>query len=294
MPWNWVDGDFASSRRMNMGSTQKMTGPEIAAVVSADVEPGVLIYCTETGSGYTANNLYQRNDDNTGYDIVGLKGHTHTDAESGGLQSDINIANLDGTLTLNKRFARAAAWWQTIVSSGTITDTAASGYINLQSGTTSGGSATISDGGAGRLNFEGESGFEATLAVSSSTNFQVKIGVRAEDINGGNLTPAKYGIEGCSTSGANWLIFSSDGTTRSTLATSSPVVQAVNSYQLICTPGTSVDLYIGGTLIASKTTNVPSTGSTGFNDLFRAGIKNSAAENKALNWYGVQVEGTLL
>ena len=122
MPWNWVDGDFASSRRMNMGSTQKMTGPEIAAVVSADVEPGVLIYCTETGSGYTANNLYQRNDDNTGYDIVGLKGHTHTDAESGGLQSDINIANLSETFTLAKRYARAAGWFQTITSTGTIAD----------------------------------------------------------------------------------------------------------------------------------------------------------------------------
>ena len=259
MPWNWTDGDFASSRRMNMGSTQKMTGTEIAAVVSADVEPGVLIYCTETGSGFTANNLYQRNEDNTAYDIVGLKGHTHVDAETGGDIVEIEEANIARSLVFDKRWSRASDYWPLIVSSGTVTEDSTFGFVKLSSGTTSGGSATISGGGARTMWFQQPSTFECVMRVSSSTNFQVKVGVRAEDINGGNLTPRKYGIEGCSTSGTNWLIFSSDGTTRSTLSTSAPVATGqADIYRLEHTPGTSIDFYKNGTLVASKTTNVPS------------------------------------
>ena len=195
-------------------------------------------------------------------------------------------------LEYNKRWARANDFWQTIVSSGTITDDATNGRVNLQSGTTSGGSATISDGGARKLNFADYSAFEVTLQVSIATNFQVKLGVRAEDINAGNLSPAKYGIEGCSTSGTVWLLFSSDGTTRSTLATSANVVTGTqNIYRVECDPGTAVRLYIDGNLVATKTTDVPATGTTGFNDLYRAGIKNTAAENKILHHYGVIIVG---
>lgn len=293
MPWNWVDGDFASSRRMNMGSTQKMTGPEIGAIVSADMEPGVLIYCTETGSGYTANNLYQRNEDNTAFDQVGLKPHSHIDAESGGSLADANIANIETVYSNDKRWARANAWWQTITSTGTIADVPAGGYIALNTGTTSGGSATISDGGGNRPIFSQQLAFMAIVSTTLTTNFTVKLGVAAEDINAGNLTPAKFGIEGCSTSGANWLVFSSDGTTRSTLATSAPV-SAFRKYVLVCTPGTSIEFYVDSVLTATKTTNVPSTGTTGFMDQFRAGIKNSAAENKELRVYSVVTEGSIL
>jgi hypothetical protein len=275
-----------------MGSVQRMTGGGIAAILSTEVEPGVLVFCTETGSGFTEGNLYERNVDNDGWDIVGLKGHTHTDAQSGGTLADVSIDNIPLTLEYNKRWAKASDFWTTIVSSGTVTDDATNGRINISSGATSGGSATISDGGARKLNFAEPSAFEVTCQVSSATNFQVKLGVRAEDINAGNLTPAKYGIEGCSTSGTVWLLFSSDGTTRSTLATSANVVTGTQDvYRVECDPGTEIRLFINGTLVATKTTNVPATGTTGFNDLYRAGIKNTAAEVKQLHHYGVIIVG---
>ncbi len=275
-----------------MGSVQRMTGGGIAAIVNSEVEPGVLIFCTATGSGFTEGNLYERNVANDGWDIVGLKGHTHTSSDSGGTLAEVSIDNIPLTLEYNKRFAKASDFWTTIVSSGTVTDDTTNGRINISSGATSGGSATISDGGARKLNFAQPSAFEVTLQVSIATNFQVKLGVRAEDINGGNLTPAKYGIEGCSTSGTVWLLFSSDGTTRSTLATSANVVTGTqNVYRVECDPGTEIRLYIDGTLVATKTTNVPATGTTGFNDLYRAGIKNSAAEVKQLHHYGVTIVG---
>jgi hypothetical protein len=288
----WHDGDFASAYRLNRAAVHKMPGSSIAALQNTDVEPGWLIYAETTGGGFTENNLYQRNEDNTAWDIVGLKSHSHIDAESGGTMADVDIANVPVTLEYNKRFARANSYWSTIVSTGTITDDATNGCVQLQSGTTSGGSATISDGGARKLNFAQPSALEVTLEVTSATNFQVKLGVRAEDINGGNLSPVKYGIEGCSSSGTNWLLFSSDGTARSTVATSAPVATgAADVYRLECEPGSSLTFYKNGTLVATKTLNVPATGTTGLNDLYRAGIKNSAAENKILRHYGAIIVG---
>jgi hypothetical protein len=292
MPKNYTDGDFLSSTVLNNSTVHKMTGTEIAALTSAETIPGYLVYCTTTGDGKTINNLYQKNDDNTAWDVVGLKGHTHVDGESGGALSDTLLANIPLTLEYNKRWARASDYWITNVSTGTTTDNSTKGCVALATGTTSGGATTISDGGARKLNFAEPSAFETTLEMSSATNFQVKLGVRAEDINGGNLTPVKYGIEGCSQSGTVWLVFSSDGTSRSTLSTSANIVTGAPAiYRLECDPGTAIRFYVNGTLVATKTTNVPSTGTTGNNDLYRAGIKNSAAENKLLDHYGTMIVG---
>ena len=173
-----------------------------------------------------------------------------------------------------------------------MTDDATNGRINISSGATSGGSATISDGGARKLNFTQPSAFEVTLQVSIATNFQVKLGVGAEDINAGNLTPAKYGIEGCSTSGTVWLLFSSSGTVRSTITTSANVATGAPAvYRVECDPGTEIRFFVNGTLVATKTNDVPATGTTGFNDLYRAGIKNTAAEVKQLHHYGITIVG---
>src|SRR4030095_3435241 len=158
----WHDGDFGSAYKLNRAACHKMPGTSIAALQNTDVEPGWLIYCETTGSGFTENNLYQRNEDNTAWDVVGLKGHTHIDSASGGTLSEVAIDNIPLTVQYDKRFARAASFWQTTASGGTITDDATNGRVQLQTSTTSGGSATISDGGARKLNFAKPSSFEVT------------------------------------------------------------------------------------------------------------------------------------
>src|SRR5262245_28917967 len=114
-----------------------MPGTSIAALQTTDMEPGWLFISEDTSGGFTAGQFLQRNSDNTAFETVGLQGHLHTDAASGGTLADVDIANIPLTLELNKRFARASAFWQTIVTSGTITDDATNGRINIQSGTTS-------------------------------------------------------------------------------------------------------------------------------------------------------------
>ena len=294
MPKNFSDGDFMSSTVLNNATVHKMTGTEIVALQSAELIPGYLIYCTATSAPYTIDNLYIRNEDNTAFDIVGLKGHTHIDATSGGILADVNIPNIPLTLSYDKRSARVADFYTTLVSGGTVTDDSTNARIRLQSNTTSGGSAAIFDGNARKLNFAKPSAFECTLQFSSSTNFQVKLGIFADAI-GSSLTPAKYGIEGCSSSGTTWLVFSADGTTRSTLTTAASVVTgAADVYRIEHIPGTNVKLYINGTLIATKTTNIPSTGTTTNALLYRAEVKNTTTENKILDHYGGPIiEGSI-
>ena len=59
-----------------------------------------------------------------------------------------------------------------------------------------------------------------------------------------------------------------------------------DSYLVNHTPSTSITLTINGALSATKTTNVPSTSTTTIAALYRAGIKNTLAENKQILLFG--------
>jgi hypothetical protein len=191
------------------------------------------------------------------------------------------------TIDLDKRWARAAQFWQTTASNGTITDDTTNGRIVLNTSATSSGYACIFDGGARALNFADPSAFEITILQSSNTNFKSKMGINSDGVQSANTNTQKYGIEGCSTSGTVWLVFSADGTTRSTLTTASPVVTASPAVYLVShEPANSITLTIDGTQIVQKTTNIPSTGLAGLNNIYRADIINTAAEQKILYHYG--------
>jgi hypothetical protein len=263
-----------------------MTGLEMEAIISSQTVSGMQVYCTEDSSAYTAGKHYRRALDNNSFEVVGLDAHTHTDADSGGRLDEVTIANMTTSLLYDKRFARANSFYQTVVTGGTVLDVAASGRIELSTGTTNGASAMIVDGGR-KLDFTQPSAFEARLRVTSGTNYTLRAGIGAEVISAANDTVRKYGLEACSTTGSVWLVFSSDGTTRSTLTTAANVVTGVDdSYFVQHTPATSITLTINNVLSATKTTNVPSTSTTSIAALYRAGIKNSAAENKQLLHYG--------
>ena len=174
-----------------------MTGLEMEDLEASFWVSGMQIYCTESSSVYTAGVYYRRALDNNSFEVIGLDTHTHTDALSGGTLDEVSIANMTTTLLYDKRFARAAEFYQTIVTSGTIVDNAASGRIDLSTGTTSGGSATIVDGGR-RLNYTQPSAFETRLRVTSGTNYTLRVGIGAETVSAVNDVVRKYGIEGCS------------------------------------------------------------------------------------------------
>jgi hypothetical protein len=288
MPIAWTDGDTASSTRLNAASNHQMTGNEINALTSLDAVPGFRVFCTADSGDLSkkAGKRYVRTLSST-WELESLSKHFHIGDDDGGRESDILLANLSKTIDIDKRYAKAAAFWQTTTSGGTIADDPTNGRIVIQTNTTSNATAQIYDGGSRKLNFAVESGFESTLQVSSNTNFQLKAGIAAEDVGASNTTTAKYGIEGCSSSGTVFLVFSADGSVRSTVSTAAPIVTGqADVYLAEHISGTSVTVEKNGTVIATKTNNIPVSGLTGNNNLYKAGIKTLAGENKILYHYG--------
>jgi hypothetical protein len=262
MPIAWTDGDTASSTRLNAASNHQMTGNEINALTSLDAVPGFRVFCTADSGDLSkkAGKRYVRTLSST-WELESLSKHFHIGDDDGGRESDILLANLSKTIDIDKRYDKAAAFWQTTTSGGAISDDPTNGRIIIQTNTTSNATAQIYDGGSRKLNFAVESGFESTLQVSSNTNFQLKAGIAAEDVGASNTTTAKYGIEGCSSSGTD-------------------------VYLAEHISGTSVTVEKNGTVIATKTNNIPVSGLTGNNNLYKAGIKTLAGENKILYHYG--------
>lgn len=285
MPLAWSDGDFISSYKLNTSTYHRMTGLEMEALTSTETVNGMQVYCTQTSSVYTAGKHYRRALDNNSFEVVGLDSHTHTDDDSGGRLGETLIANLPVTFTLDKRFDKAASFYAAVASGGTVTDEAANARMLIQTSATNGGRAQISDAGSIKLNFAEPSAFESRAIMSSTTNFTCRLGIAAESIEAANDTTTKYGIEACSTTGSVWLVFSANGSVRSTTTTASNVT-AGGLNRVDHVPATSVKLSVQGALVATKTTNVPATGVTPLNVLYRAGVKNSAAENKILYHYG--------
>ena len=288
MPLSWTSGTYGSAAHLNDVTLHKMTGDEIESLSQSEVTPFMRVGCTvnSTSGDFIAGRRYVLNLAMTAWEQEGLVKHTHTDQDDGGVLADTLLPNIPTTINLDKRWSKSNAFWTTLTSGGTVTDDAAVGRIQLQTLTTSGGAAQISDGGSRKLTFTKPSAFEITIDMTSNTNFTAKCGVSSEDIGVANTNTSKYGIEGCSSSGTNWLIFSANGTLRSTVTTTSPVVTTTKTYRVEHYVGDKVSLFIDGVFIQDKTNEIPATGVTTLNNLYKAGVKNSAVENKILNHYG--------
>jgi hypothetical protein len=286
----WHAGDYMSVARMNAASIHQMTGEELQEMSADHKSPGMKVFITVNSPDnvYKAGNYYTLSNDLGTWTQDGLSTHTHIDQDSGGALHETLRVNIPTTIDYDKRWARAAMFYTTTASGGTVTDDNTNVRITLDTSATSSGRASFYDGGARQLNFAKNSAFESTLLQSSDTSFKTKVGINAENIEAAN-NPAvpSYGIEGCSTSGTTWLIWSSSGSNRSTLTTASPIVTASPAVYLVeHDSANSVTLSIDGVSINSKTTDIPSTGLASLNNLYKAGIQNSAAASKILYHYG--------
>jgi hypothetical protein len=289
MPVAWHAGDYMSVARMNAASIHQMTGEELQNLVVEHKSPGMKVFITVNSPDnvYTAGNYYTLSNDLSTWSKDGLSTHTHIDADSGGSLSETLRANIPLTIDYDKRWARTFEFYTGGASGGSITDDTANTRMVLNTNATSGAYAMIWDGGSRKLNFAKDSAFECTLLQDSNTNFKTKVGINPEHINVANSNTQSYGIEGCSSSGTVWLVWSASGTNRSTLATASPIVTASPAVYLVQhDSANSVTLSIDGVTITSKTSDVPSTGLAPLNNLYRAGIQNSAAAAKILYHYG--------
>ena len=286
-------GNFGSSAIMNQKLNHAFTGSEIAALTSTQKKRGMQILCTLSESGYFVNHLYVIAADDTTILDMGLRAHTHVDATDGGF---IFLSDrwLQGFYYRYRNLAPTPGAFFTTLgtgSGGAITGGEAEGTI-ISTNATNGAQATVTLAGV-TISAGFPSNFKVKLRATSATNFtQCRIGIAQEHGNETNTTTRKYGMEGCSSAGVNWLINSSDNTTRSTVATSTAVAQGGrDSYTLDSTLSNIRAVFGAATSMAIKTSNLPVT--SNFALAFRAGLKNTAAENKQLYLAGVDILGVI-
>ena len=165
--------------------------------------------------------------------------------------------------------------------------------MQINTNTTVGGNATIERAGV-QLSFAANSSFQVKLRVTSSTNLtRCRVGMGAELASENNITNVrKYGIEGCSSSGVNWLVFSCSGTNRTTISTAMPVATAAHTSYRVSNNLSDITFRVGTATSAVKTTDLPTSFRTD-NKFFRAGLQNTAAENKQMFLAGLAWAGTV-
>ena len=205
-----------------------------------------------------------------------------------------DLINDMGTVHAEKDLSPTPSKFNTtnVFSGGTITFSADNG-VQINTNTSVGGNASIERDGV-QLSFAEKSSFQVKLRVTSATNFtRCRVGIGAELASEANITNIrKYGIEGCSSSGVNWLVFSANTTTRTTLSSASPVATAAHTSYRVSNNVSDVTFRVGTTNVVVKTTDLPTTHRTD-NKFFRAGLQNTAAENKQMFLAGLAWAGTV-
>ena len=284
MPLAWSDGDFISSYKLNTSTYHRMTGLEMEALSSTDTVSGMIVFCTQTSSVFTAGETYRRNLDNNSWETFDTVSTTDS--------VDDFITDM-GTVHAEKDLSPMRAKFNEYLNTGgTVTQSVING-VEINTNNTTGGNATIERAGV-CLSFAAPSSFQVKLRVTSSTNFtRCRVGIVAETASENNITNTrKYGIEGCSSSGVNWLVFSASATNRTTISTATPVATAAHTSYRVSNNVSDITFRVGTATAAVKTTDLPTSFRSDYR-FFRAGLQNTAAENKQIYLQGLAWAGTV-
>ena len=261
-----------------------MTGLEMQALSSTDTVSGMIVFCTQTSSVFIAGETYRRNLDNNSWETF--------DTVSTVDSVDDFITDM-GTVHAEKDMSPTRAKFNEYLGTGgTVIQSVING-VQVNTNTSVGGNATIERAGVS-LSFAAPSSFQVKLRVTSSTNFtRCRVGIVAETALENNITNTrKYGIEGCSSSGVNWLVFSASATNRTTISTATPVATAGHTSYRVSNNLSDITFRVGTATSAVKTTDVPNTFRSDHR-FFRAGLQNTAAENKQMFLAGLAWAGTV-
>jgi hypothetical protein len=278
---------------LNAGFVFAGTGAEIAALGST-AGPQIA-RCTASGSGFTADRVYFRLVGGT-WNVLNQAKHTHdqADDDSGGLLSDILYANTNNVYRQEKWgwFGNVMLNEYTGTGAGCFADLA-TGSTKLSTGTENTSYANSRTGGR-RHDWAQFSRVDLRIRADSGTNVIARAGVNMDTLSGSNTSAACYGIEFCTSTGVNWQLVSSDGTTRSITGSTAPGTTAAAQYYKIehipGAPGTgAVKLTTGmsASPFWTKTTNPPpASGGSDAAKTVSMGIKTTDTTQKNLYVWG--------
>jgi len=265
------------------------TGAYLATITA--IENGQVIVCTSTGSGFTENHAYVW-DTSAWVDLTNVS-HTHSSASDGGSIVGIHRANptfIDSGARYTL-YPQKVDYLQVVSGTGAITDdTTSSVYtIKLDTGATSSSGATIHIPGF-KHDFSKESFYQTSIKLSSTADLATKLGPSMETATAADDNNVKYGIEQCTTTGANWLIRSATGAARSTQDSGTAVSTSQIYFRCEHYPGTpKTDTYINNGAAITKSTDIATTGAGTNNNVFKLSIKNSTGASKTMLCYGSRI-----
>lgn len=263
--------------------------------------PCMSVIPTSDGFGFVKDRRKRRNAENTDWIEEDLTKHLHhaNSDEAGGLLSDIELQNQGNTLrallnTYNKNifYPQVSGTGAEIVDnvSGTV------GRVAITAGTTTNGYANGSVFGV-QMDFQNDSALMMAFELEGTlTNYLMKAGIAAEMINDVNSTTQEsYGIESCSASGTNILIFSCKPPSRSTVISGYTADNDLHSWFLrhsVANGSVFLDRDIDFANTVEKTDDIPISGRTPYKALYGNGIKTTNTTSKSLWFYGATILGS--
>lgn len=298
----WNGEDNVSAARMNAKTVWIGTGAQLSGL--SPTYAGQIAVSTTTESGFLIDTVYHRDSTDSQWLFLSMSKHTHNadTHPSGGLYGYIVHDNLADLYLLDYGNAKKENFHSIIGGAASVINdvTASTGKVILNTGTTANDYAQIVDYGI-KFGFGRKSRLAVKMGFDSTTNLIVRVGVAGEDVNGANTTTRKYGIEGCDSSGTNWVMFSANGSTRSgTVTTNTALFNGYDTtgrhYRLDHTPNVDVKFYDNGSNCGANCTKssfVPNDGDTGTDFVLRLGAKTTNTTAKRLALWGLKLVGKI-
>ncbi len=247
--------DFTSNSGYGLAAMNNKTffigsGGEIAALVSPPT--GKIAICNLTGSGFVKGVVYQWNG-------------SSWDAIAGDI-AEMLRSNIRKTLWINEPFPRHELWTKVTVGA-TVSNNDTDGGFQIVTNSTTDNRSTVSKRSSARISFAVAFTILGKIDISASTRLLFRYGANMPPANEFSSTRRRIGlqIDNNTDSSVNMFASSSDGTTVSNSDTGQ-VGTGEHRWRIEFLPGVSMKVYRDGTLVATKTTNIPSSGESDTGD----------------------------
>ncbi len=288
--WNLT---ASSDAKLNKVTVISGTGSYLASLSNTAHK---IVVCTSTGSGFTLDHAYLFTEDGTSkIDLGTVSAHTHTDSSDGGSVINIAKANplrIDLSLIKSTDIVKAS-WLQTVTSTGAITDGGTTEKnIKLDSGATSGASATIAYAGALSCDFSSDSIFQTKIQFETATSLACHVGVNADDITAADSNTIKYQAEVCTVTNSNWWLRTASGSANSASDTGIAISANRIAIKIIHLPALpETDIYVDSSTVSlQKTSNIPVSGASTNGNLIKSSLKNNTAASRTLLNYAFRLQ----
>jgi hypothetical protein len=223
------------------------SGADIAGIVSPPT--GKTAICNSTGSGFNSGVTYQWD----GTQWIAIAGSF----------AEMFRTNIRQLLLINEPFPRKELWTES-TTGATVSNNDTEGGYQIVTNTTAQNRSTMSKKASARISFADYFTFLGKIDLSASVRLLFRFGVGMPPANDFASTRRCVGLEIDNDTDVNKNMFirSSDGTTNSSQDLGQ-VGTAVHQWRVEFRPGTDIKVYRDGTLLVTRTANVPSGGDTG-------------------------------